>query len=159
MHSSFPFRRFPPFDIHPACPYNSAQRNSREEPMERENQNAEPRVSLRFIGETPHDLRWFILADGRHAGGITVHSADRSAFSYGVAVTPALRGRGIAGAALSLLFAMMKARGYTRARVRVREENGASLRLHRRLGFTETGKADGIIWMERTLQPWTEETT
>lgn len=44
--------------------------------------------------------RFFIRADGQHAGGITVHSVRGNRFSYGIAITPSLRRRGIAGAAL-----------------------------------------------------------
>ena len=40
--------------------------------------------------------RFFIRADGQHAGGITVHSVQGNRFSYGIAITPSLRRRGIA---------------------------------------------------------------
>ena len=121
--------------------------------------DARPRISLRFIGEEPDDLRWFIRADGRHAGGITVHSIEGSAFSYGVAVSPALRGQGVASAALPLFFRFMRRRGFALARVRIKRDNVASLRLHRSLGFLETDRAEDTVTLERTLRPWTEETT
>ena len=37
--------------------------------------------------DPPPCLRYFIRADGRHAGGITVHSVQGAQFSYGVAVS------------------------------------------------------------------------
>ena len=46
-------------------------------------------VALVPIGQGPDDLRFFIQADGIHAGGITVHSAKGEAFSYGIAIAPA----------------------------------------------------------------------
>ena len=39
--------------------------------------------------DPPPCLRYFIRADGRHAGGITVHSVQGAQFSYGVAVSKA----------------------------------------------------------------------
>ena len=59
-------------------------------------------VTLRHIGKSADDLRFFILSEGYHAGGITVHSVNPPAFSYGIAIAPALRRRGIAREALRL---------------------------------------------------------
>ena len=41
--------------------------------------------------DPPPCLRYFIRADGRHAGGITVHSVQGAQFSYGVAVSGDMR--------------------------------------------------------------------
>lgn len=95
-------------------------------------------ISLQYIGKSADDLRFFILLDGVHAGGITVHSVQGTSFSYGIAVAPAMRRRGVAKTALPLLFARMAARGFTRAVVQVAPQNAASLSLHRRLGFSVT---------------------
>ena len=62
--------------------------------------------------DPPPCLRYFIRADGKHVGGITVHSVSGMRFSYGIAVSKAMRRRGIASAALPLLFETMKARGF-----------------------------------------------
>ena len=67
-------------------------------------------ITLRHIGKSADDLRFFILSDGLHAGGITVHSVNPPRFSYGIAVAPGLRRRGVAKAALPLLFEEMKCR-------------------------------------------------
>lgn len=93
-------------------------------------------VTLRHIGKSAGDLRFFILCDGRHAGGITVHSVRGTRFSYGIAVAPAMRRRGIARAALKLLFDRMQKLGFAEAVVQVAPENAASLALHAGLGFT-----------------------
>ena len=53
------------------------------------------RVSLLPL-DPPPSLRFFIRADGLHAGGITVHSVSGARFSYGIAVSGAMRRRGVA---------------------------------------------------------------
>ena len=108
-------------------------------------------ITLHPIGKSADDLRFSILLDGRYAGGITVHSVDPPAFSYGIAVAPALRRRGVAREALSLLLTRMRERGFTRAVVRVLPGNAASLALHASLGFARTGEADGALVLERAL--------
>ena len=108
-------------------------------------------VSIRSIGKSADDLRFFIYDAGSHAGGITVHSISGEAFSYGVAVAREKRNRGVAKAALPLLYDCMKARGFSRVIVQIAPENAASLALHAALGFTETGSTAQAIRMEKTL--------
>ena len=95
--------------------------------------------------------RFFIHADGQHAGGITVHSVQGNRFSYGIAITPSLRCRGIAGAALPLLFERMKRLGFQHAVVQVAPENAASLALHRSLGFEVVSKDISAITLKKSL--------
>ena len=97
------------------------------------------------------ERRYLIRADGRHAGGITVHSVRGDAFSYGIAVAPQKRRAGVASAALLALFERMRAQGFARAVARAREDNAASLALHRKLGFRETLREDGVVTLERAL--------
>ena len=101
--------------------------------------------------DPPPCLRYFIRADGRHAGGITVHSVQGARFSYGVAVSKAMRKRGIASAALPLLFETMKARGFSACVVQIAPDNAASLALHRKLGFVQTGRNAQAVTMEKAL--------
>ena len=70
--------------------------------------------------DPPPCLRYFIRADGRHAGGITVHSVQGAQFSYGVAVSGNMRRRGVASSALMLLFETMKSRGLPPASCKLR---------------------------------------
>ena len=107
-------------------------------------------IDIRHIGKSADDLRFFILKDGAHAGGITVHSIEGGCFSYGIAVAPAMRRRGVARAALPLLFDEMKRRGLSCAVVQIAPENAASLALHRTLGF-ETVSAGKTVVMRRPL--------
>lgn len=106
------------------------------------------RVSLLPL-DPPPSLRFFIRADGLHAGGITVHSVSGARFSYGIAVSGAMRRRGVASSALPMLFAAMKARGFAVCAVQIAPDNAASLALHRRLGFAETGRSAAAVTMEK----------
>lgn len=101
--------------------------------------------------DPPPCLRYFIRADGRHAGGITVHSVQGAQFSYGIAVSKPMRRRGIASAALPLLFETMKARGFSACVVQIAPDNAASLALHRKLGFVQTGRNAQAVTMEKAL--------
>ena len=102
--------------------------------------------------------RFFIRADGQHAGGITVHSVQGNRFSYGIAITPSLRRRGIAGAALPLLFERMKRLGFQHAVAQVAPADvdevlyvPASLALHRSLGFEVASKDISAITLKKIL--------
>ena len=108
-------------------------------------------VELRHIGKSADDLRFFILLDGKHAGGITVHSVNPPAFSYGVAIAKDMRRKGAARAALLLLFDHMNRRGFSRACVQIESANAASLALHSALGFIITGEENGVVFLERAL--------
>ena len=108
-------------------------------------------VTLRHIGKSADDLRFFILSEGHHAGGITVHSVHAPRFSYGIAVAPALRRRGVAKAALSLLFEEMARRGFSQAVVQVAPDNAASLALHASLEFEVTARDGEAITLARNL--------
>ena len=101
--------------------------------------------------DPPPCLRYFIRANGRHAGGITVHSVQGAQFSYGVAVSGDMRRHGIASAALPLLFETMKARGFSVCAVQIAPDNAASLALHRKLGFIQTGRNAQAVTMEKAL--------
>ena len=108
-------------------------------------------VTLRHIGKSADDLRFFILSEGYHAGGITVHSVHAPCFSYGIAVAPALRRRGVAKAALSLLFEEMARRGFSQTVVQVAPGNAASLALHASLGFEAVSRDGDAVTLVRNL--------
>ena len=108
-------------------------------------------IELRHIGKSADDLRFFILMDGRHAGGITVHSIHPPRFSYGIAIAKGMRRKGIAKAALSLLFDEMKQRGFSHAVVQIAPDNAASIALHRALGFSPFSQDEHAITMGKIL--------
>ena len=105
-------------------------------------------IQIDHIGKSADDLRFFILLDGQHAGGITVHSVKPPQFSYGVAIAKEMRRRGVAKAALLLLFDEMKRRGFTKAVVQIALENTASLALHAALGFEQTAQDSHAVAMQ-----------
>ena len=108
-------------------------------------------IEIRHIGKSADDLRFFILMDGQHAGGVTVHSVNPPSFSYGIAVAPQMRRKGVAKAALPLLFAEMKKRGFSKAVVQIAPENQASLALHALLGFEFISRTDEVITYQKVL--------
>ena len=108
-------------------------------------------IQLKHIGKSAEDLRFFILKDGSHAGGVTVHSMQGTCFSYGVAVTETKRRQGVAKAALLLLFDFMKRRGFDTVTVQVRPDNAASLALHASLGFAETARDAQAVTLTLSL--------
>ena len=108
-------------------------------------------ITLKCIRKSADDLRFFLYEDGVHAGGITVHSVEGDCFSYGIAVAREKRNRGVAKAALPLLYREMKERGFSRVRVQIAPENAASLALHQALGFEETGRSAQAVTMEKAL--------
>ena len=110
-------------------------------------------VTIRHIGKSADDLRFFISFHGQHAGGITVHGLREDTFSYGIAISPSMRQRGIAKAALPLLFAQMRSKGFRRAVVQIAASNAASLALHRSLGFECIEEDLQHITMALTLTP------
>ena len=114
-------------------------------------------IQIKHIGKSADDLRFFILADNQHAGGITVHSVNPPCFSYGIAITKPMRRRGVASAALLLLFDEMKQRGFTRALVQISPDNAASLALHRNLGFEQTGISKEAVTMTLDLESGTHK--
>ncbi len=97
------------------------------------------------------ERRYLIRMQGRHAGGVTVHSVQGDVFSYGVAIAPGLRRRGVAAAALCALFERMRAQGFRLARVRVCAGNAASLALHAKLGFARVAEEAGVVTLEKRL--------
>ncbi|MBR5301421.1 MAG: GNAT family N-acetyltransferase [Clostridia bacterium] len=110
-------------------------------------------IEIKHIGKSADDLRFFILMDGQHAGGITVHSVNPPQFSYGVAIAANMRRKGVARAALPLLFEQMRRKGFSKAVVQIAPENAASLALHAALGFAPMQAAADALTFELILNP------
>ena len=108
-------------------------------------------IQIKHIGKSADDLRFFILREGCHAGGITVHSVDFPRFSYGIAIAKEERRKGVAKAALPLLFAWMRQRGFTHTVVQIEPDNAASLALHAALGFAPIARDASCITLQRRI--------
>mgnify|MGYP001636192725 CR=1 FL=1 len=89
--------------------------------------------------DPPPCLRYFIRADGRHAGGITVHSVQGAQFSYGVAGSGDMRRRGVALACCARLILTCLDRGLYPS---WDAANLESVALARRLGYRPAGPYD-----------------
>ena len=89
--------------------------------------------------DPPPCLRYFIRADGRHAGGITVHSVQGAQFSYGIAVSGDMRRRGVALACCARLILTCLDRGLYPS---WDAANLESVALARRLGYRPAGPYD-----------------
>ena len=85
-------------------------------------------IEIKHIGKSADDLRFFILLDGHHAGGITVHSVNPPQYSYGIAISKEMRRKGAAKAALSQLLRKWLAAALQRPLYRLRRI--IRLRLH-----------------------------
>ena len=108
-------------------------------------------IQIKHIGKSADDLRFFILRDSCHAGGITVHSVDFPRFSYGIAIAKEQRQKGVAKAALPLLFKLMNQRGFTHAVVQIAPDNAASLALHASLGFAPVAQDASCVTLQRRI--------
>lgn len=83
------------------------------------------------------------LDGGVLVGGISTHDADprTGRFTYGIGVGGGHQRRGYASEAIVLLLGFMFGeRRYHKCEAQIYAYNGASVALHRRLGFTEEGR-------------------
>lgn len=83
-----------------------------------------------------------ILSDGRIVGYVSLYEHGRQIASLGAEVIAEERGKGAAFEALSLLMQYASENGYRIILDQVREDNPASIRLHRKLGF----ESDGYVY-------------
>jgi len=60
-----------------------------------------------------------------------------------IAIAPAQRGHGVAGALLKRLVGSLRRRGFTTVSLNVRLENEAAIRLYRKLGFQRVRRING----------------
>ena len=111
-------------------------------------------IVLKPLPSTSGEQRYSILADRRPAGGITAYLSSFPVASWGIAVAPEKRRRGVAAAALCRLLSLLRDQGFTSVQVRIRSTNAASLALHRSLGFVpvEARPEEDILLLSRDLQ-------
>ena len=84
--------------------------------------------------------RYALYLDGVYAGGVAVYP-DGDAFSVGLLIVPALRGRGLGPQALGLTARRYFAAGCSRGRDFDAPDNAASIRMHEKAGFVPAGEA------------------
>ena len=91
------------------------------------------------------------LRDGELVGGASSYVCFSGGIELQVETRKDMRRRGVASSALMLLFETMKSRGFTACVVQIAPDNAASLALHRKLGFVQTGRNAQAVTMEKGL--------
>jgi phosphinothricin acetyltransferase len=97
------------------------------------------------------DLRLVATVDGKVAGWVAAVPYSARAVYRGVAeesiyVDPSLQGRGVGRALLETMIAASERAGVWTLQAGILPENGASVTLHRALGFREVGTRERIGW-------------
>ena len=81
-----------------------------------------------------------VLSDGEIAGTVSLLQQEESCVSFGIEITEGCRRRGIAAEAGAQVLRYAAQRGYRKVISQVRQDNAASIALHRKLGFVLTEK-------------------
>lgn len=91
-----------------------------------------------------YDGRYFeqlaIDVDGQIVGFVSLQAQPNGTVSDGIEIYPPFRRNGYACAALKLLICFAHELGYSTMAAQIRQDNEASLALHRKLGFSITGE-------------------
>ena len=112
-----------------------------------------------------HQGRYFCLLliweEEEVVGAINLFGHGEKEISIGPEIKPSFRGRGFAAQAMELALDFVAGMGFTRAASEIREDNEASLALHKKLGFRVTReyvnkRGRAVVWMEREIQPLVE---
>jgi len=87
--------------------------------------------------------------DGADVGGISLHSCDEKngVFSFGIVIDRQHRGQGYAGDAVRILLKYgFWERRYQKCNSACLHINQASIRMHKKLGFTEEGRQRSVTF-------------
>ncbi len=107
-----------------------------------------------------HEGRYYeqlaVMADGCMVGLASLYAQEEGVVSEGIEVFPTFRRSGFGAAALDMLAALAREKGYRRLTAQVRTDNAPSLALHRRAGFAVTRtfvnrKGNEVHQMQRWL--------
>jgi len=96
-------------------------------------------------------LVWVAEEGDRIVGGLVLVLRDDHAVLANLAVDPAARGAGLARALIDKAETACRARGIDRLVLTTHVEMPGNLSLYRHLGWTETGRGDRKIHMEKRL--------
>jgi ribosomal-protein-alanine N-acetyltransferase len=108
--------------------------------------------------DAPHSYPFVAITDGKIAGYVCLMSLFEEAQILNIAVSPQMRGRGIARILMEQAFKVASEKGAEFVALEVRTSNVAAITLYERLGFVRTGtrrgyyegKEDAVL-MEKTL--------
>lgn len=103
---------------------------------------ADPWSETSVAGELENPLSLWLVAldEGQVVGYIGSQTVLDGTDIMNVAVTPALRGRGIGGALLEALEERLRPMGVRSISLEVRPSNGSARRLYERKGYLEVGR-------------------
>lgn len=112
----------------------------------------------RWIGQEPERLYAYLrrCSDGAFVGGIDFHhTPERGWWDMGILIYAPERGKGYGKQGLALLLdRAFRAAGISRLHNEFETTRDAAYRIHRALGFRETGIEDGIIQLELTREAY-----
>jgi RimJ/RimL family protein N-acetyltransferase len=79
-----------------------------------------------------------VMLDESVAGYVSLYQQEADSVSFGVEIAPCYRCRGIATVAGGLAISIAAEEGYRKVVSQVRQDNAASVALHKKLGFVQT---------------------
>ena len=81
-----------------------------------------------------------VVSDGCIVGAVSLYEQDAQSVSFGIEIAANYRCRGFATEAGRLALCHAEKKGYRKVLSQVRQDNAASIALHRKLGFVLTEK-------------------
>lgn len=98
---------------------------------------------LDYLAQSGNSVFLAATIDCAVVGYVVAFHRETSAEVDSIAVAPAKRGRGVAGALLKRVIALLRQRGFRTVSLNVRLENKAAIRLYRKLGFQRVRRVNG----------------
>ena len=111
------------------------------------------RLSSDWIGAEPERFYAYLrrTSDGAFVGDVNFHhTPERGWWDMGVVIYAPERGQGYGKQGLRLLAEYAFSHGVTRLHNAFETTRDAAYRMHRNVGFRETGRRDGMIFLELT---------
>jgi len=111
------------------------------------------RLCADWIGAEPERFYAYLKrgSDGAFVGDVCFHrTPERGWWDMGVVIFAPERGKGFGKQGLRLLAEYAFSHGVTRLHNEFETTRDAAYRMHRAVGFRETGRADGMIFLELT---------
>ncbi len=111
------------------------------------------RLCADWIGHEPKLFYAYLrrTSDGAFIGDVCFHDTpERDWWDMGVVILASERGKGYGRQGLKLLAEHAFSHGVTRLHNEFETTRDAAYRMHKDVGFRETGKADGMVYLELT---------
>ena len=115
------------------------------------------RLSSDWIGAEPERFYAYLqrASDGAFVGDVNFHrTPERGWWDMGVVIYAPERGKGYGKQGLRLLAEHAFSHGVTRLHNAFETTRDAAYRMHRAVGFRETGRLDGMVYLELTEEDY-----